>query len=109
MAPYCAGKAAVEQLVRVAAAELGPRRIRVNAVRPGLTRAHTTGGILDHEPLRRRFLEEIPLGRTGDPADIAEAIRYLAGPESGWVTGQSLAVDGGNELKRAPDTSDFYG
>ena len=44
-----------------------------------------------------------PLGRLGEPQDIAGAVRFLAGPESGWITGQSLAVDGGNELRRNPD------
>jgi hypothetical protein len=47
------------------------------------------------------------LGRAGEPDDIAEAVRYLAGPESSWVTGQSFAVDGGNEIRKNPDLSDM--
>jgi len=49
------------------------------------------------------FLREFPLARLGEPQDIAHAVRYLAGPESSWVTGQSFAVDGGNELRKNPD------
>ena len=60
-----------------------------------------TPGILD------RFIAEFPLGRAGEPEDIAEAVRYLAGPESSWVTGQSFAVDGGNEIRKNPDLSDM--
>ena len=51
------------------------------------------------------FIAEFPLGRAGEPEDIAAAVRYLAGPESSWVTGQSFAVDGGNEIRKNPDLS----
>ncbi len=99
---YSAGKAALEMIVRVAASELGPRGIRVNAVRPGLTKAATTEGYFIHEELTREFLERVPLGRLGVSGDIAPGVRYLAGPESSWVTGQSFAIDGGNEVRGAP-------
>lgn len=99
---YCAGKAALEMMIRVAASELGPAGIRVNAVRPGLTEAHTTEGYIHLEELTSAFLERVPLGRLGVADDIAPAIRYLAGPESAWMTGQSFAVDGGNEVRGAP-------
>lgn len=102
LAAYCAGKAGLEALVRTAADELSTLGIRVNAVRPGLTRSNATSEMFDNQAVVDRFLEQIPLGRTGEPADIAAAVRYLAGPESGWVTGQSFAVDGGQELRRNP-------
>lgn len=102
LASYCAAKAGLEQFMRAAANELGSKGIRLNCVRPGLT--HTDG--LDVAFARpgyaESFLPLIPLGRTGIPNDIAEAVRYLAGPESAWLTGQSFAVDGGNELRMAP-------
>lgn len=105
--PYLAGyhiaKAAVEGLVRSAADELGSAGIRVNAVRPGLTRAGGTGPIFDNPGMTDPFMPEYPLGRLGEPDDIAAAARYLLGPESSWVTGQCLGVDGGNLLRRSPD------
>ena len=75
----------------------------VNAVRPGLTRTDATTMLFADEEMRRRFAAEKPLGRLGEPEDIAEGVRYLAGPESSWVTGQSIAIEGGNELRKAPD------
>lgn len=99
---YSAGKAALEMFIRVAASELGSRGIRVNAVRPGLTAAATTQGYIHLEELTNSFLERVPLGRLGVPDDIAPGVRYLAGPESSWVTGQSFAIDGGNEVRGAP-------
>jgi NAD(P)-dependent dehydrogenase (short-subunit alcohol dehydrogenase family) len=103
LAIYNTSKAAVEGLVRGAALELAPLNIRVNAVRPGLVRTDTTkDGLFANEPVIAQFLEQKPLGRTGVPDDIAAGVRYLAGPESSWVTGQSIGIEGGNELTRAP-------
>jgi NAD(P)-dependent dehydrogenase (short-subunit alcohol dehydrogenase family) len=102
MAGYCAGKAGLDHLVRTAAHELGSYGHRFNAVRPGLTRTPPTTGLFANAALVERFLERIPLGRTGEPEEIAEAVRFLAGPESSWTTGQSFAIDGGNELRGAP-------
>lgn len=104
MASYCAGKAGLDAMVRVAADELGRHNIRVNAVRPGLTKTESNNiSMLFSDPeIIADFVDQKPLGRTGTPADIAAGVRYLAGPESSWVTGQSLAIEGGNELRRAP-------
>lgn len=99
---YSAGKAALEMMIRVAASELGPKGIRVNAVRPGLTEAATTQGYIHLDELTSSFLERVPLGRLGVSDDIAPGVRYLAGPESSWITGQSFAIDGGNEVRGAP-------
>jgi NAD(P)-dependent dehydrogenase (short-subunit alcohol dehydrogenase family) len=97
--PYSTAKGGLETFVRSAAKELARARIRVNAVRPGLT--HSGGGaelILANEKLRERTLAMIPFNRAGEPDEVAAAVRYLAGPESGYTTGQSFAVDGGLEL-----------
>ena len=102
LSAYCTAKAALESLVRSAAEELASAGIRVNAVRPGLFHSEATAGLFDNAELSQVFLEQVPLGRLGKPEDIAGAVRYLAGPESGWTTGQSLAIDGGNELRRNP-------
>ncbi|EHJ61743.1 SDR family NAD(P)-dependent oxidoreductase [Novosphingobium pentaromativorans] len=102
LASYCAAKAGLEQFVRAAADELGPRGVRVNCVRPGLTRTDGLEAAFARPGYVEGFLPQIPLGRTGIPDEVAQAVRYLAGPESQWVTGQSFAVDGGNELRMAP-------
>jgi NAD(P)-dependent dehydrogenase (short-subunit alcohol dehydrogenase family) len=99
LASYAAGKAAVDQLVRVAADELGPLGVRVNSVQPGLTQTAATEGMFRNPKMRDAFLAEQPIPRHGQPDDIAQAVRYFAGPESSWVTGQLLTVDGGNTLR----------
>lgn len=100
MTPYSAAKHAVEGLVQGAALELAPLNIRVNAVRAGLIRSDATRTHLrDNADV---IVSERPLARAGEPVDMAEAVRYLAGPESSWITGQSFAVDGGTELTKAP-------
>jgi NAD(P)-dependent dehydrogenase (short-subunit alcohol dehydrogenase family) len=104
---YHTSKGGLENFVRAAAEELGAAGIRVNAVRPGLTRSDATGPMFAAPDILDRFIAEFPLGRAGEPEDIAQAVRYLAGPESSWVTGQSFAVDGGNEIRKNPDLSDM--
>jgi NAD(P)-dependent dehydrogenase (short-subunit alcohol dehydrogenase family) len=100
---YTTAKCALEGMVRALAEELSRYRIRVNAVRPGLTRTEATTSIYADAETYRRFAEEKPLGRLGEPEDIAAGVRYLAGPESSWVTGQSFAIEGGGELRKAAD------
>jgi NAD(P)-dependent dehydrogenase (short-subunit alcohol dehydrogenase family) len=103
LASYSAGKAAVDQLVRVAANELGPLGIRVNSVQPGMTHTPATEAAFGNEKMMAAFLAEQPIQRHGEVDDIAQAVRYFAGPESSWVTGQLLTVDGGNTLRSFVD------
>lgn len=103
LASYAAGKAAVDQLVRVAADELGEVNVRVNAVRPGLTRTPGTAEMFADEAMVSAFLAGQPIQRCGTVDDIAQAVRYFAGPESAWVTGQLLTVDGGHTLRSFVD------
>lgn len=99
---YCVSKAAVDQLTRCAALELAPRGVRVNAVNPGVvvTEIHQRGGmgVEDYE----RFLEHSrtthPLGRVGDPKEIAELVLYLASEKAAWITGGTYQIDGGRAL-----------
>ncbi|MEO1061124.1 MAG: SDR family oxidoreductase [Actinomycetota bacterium] len=103
MTAYCVSKAGLEMLVRNAADELGAHGIRVNAVRPGLVPTEIADGLVSNEGIVADYLAQMPISRLGATDDIAEGVRYLAGPESGWVTGQILAIDGGHTLRRGPD------
>jgi NAD(P)-dependent dehydrogenase (short-subunit alcohol dehydrogenase family) len=107
LASYSAGKAAVDQLVRVAADELGRLNVRVNAVRPGLTLTPTTEAAFKSEPMLQAFLAGQPIERSGQVSDIAGAVRFLAGPESSWITGQLLTVDGGHTLRAFVDYAEL--
>jgi NAD(P)-dependent dehydrogenase (short-subunit alcohol dehydrogenase family) len=96
LSSYVAAKAGLEAFIRVAAVELASLGIRVNGVRPGNVATRPRSEV---EIARgAQFAERLPLGRIGAPVDIAGGVRYLAGPESAWVTGQSFAIDGGSEV-----------
>ena len=103
MSAYAVSKSGVDALVRNAADELGAQGIRVNAVRPGLVPTELTEPILDATGIVNDYLAQMPLGRLGTVEDVAAAVRFLAGPESAWVTGQCIGVDGGHSLRRGPD------
>jgi NAD(P)-dependent dehydrogenase (short-subunit alcohol dehydrogenase family) len=100
---YCASKAGADMLVRVAADELGPLNIRVNSVRPGLTRREAASPIFSDPDTLSAILDRVPLGRTGTVEDSAAIIRFLAGPESSWITGTNISVDGGSSLRGGLD------
>jgi 3-oxoacyl-[acyl-carrier protein] reductase len=94
IAAYAASKGAVEQLTAVAAWELGGRGITVNTVSPGATdtdllRSTNPPGVLE------RAAQLSPLGRVGQPSDIADVVAFLAGPDGGWMTGQNIRAGGG--------------
>jgi NAD(P)-dependent dehydrogenase (short-subunit alcohol dehydrogenase family) len=96
---YCVSKAGLDQLTRCLALELAPQGVRVNAVNPGVVRTnlHRTSGM--SEERYAAFLEHSktthPLGRIGEPEDVAGAIAFLASDLSSWITGATIAVDGG--------------
>jgi NAD(P)-dependent dehydrogenase (short-subunit alcohol dehydrogenase family) len=99
---YCVSKAAVDQLTRCSALELAPKGVRVNAVNPGVvvTEIHKRGGMTPED--YERFLEHSktthPLGRVGDPNEIAELVLYLASEKAAWITGATYSIDGGRAL-----------
>jgi NAD(P)-dependent dehydrogenase (short-subunit alcohol dehydrogenase family) len=93
---YCATKAGVGQLTRCLALEWGPHGITVNAVGPGITETPLTRGYLEADPVRRQtMIDKIPLRRLGQPDDMAGAVLFLASDLAGYVTGQTIYVDGG--------------
>ena len=94
MGVYSATKAAVDCLTRTFAKELGPRKIRVNAVNPGPVETEGThkAGMVEKF---QAFAALTPLGRVGQPQDIAPAVVFLASADSGWITGETLHLSGG--------------
>jgi len=94
---YSGTKAAVDAVTKSLAKELGPRKIRVNSINPGFTETegvHAMDGFLGSDQANR-FLADTPLGRVGQPRDIAPAVVFLASDESGWITGETIRVTGG--------------
>jgi 3-oxoacyl-[acyl-carrier protein] reductase len=93
---YTGTKGAVDAITRTLAKELGPRRIRVNAINPGMveTEGIRSGGF-DKGEFREQLEAQTPLGRIGQVEDIAPAAVFLASADSGWITGEVLRVAGG--------------
>ena len=102
---YGAAKAGIDMLCRSAAEELGEDGIRVNSVQPGIVDDELMSPITAGGKLLDDYLASMPLGRVGQVADIAEAVRFLAGPESSWITGVNLPIDGGHHLRKGADYS----
>jgi 7-alpha-hydroxysteroid dehydrogenase len=94
MASYGSSKAAVNHLTRNVAFDLGPKNIRVNAIAPGAIRTGALTSVLTPQ-IEAAMLRHTPLGRLGEPADIANAALFLCAPASGWISGQVLTVSGG--------------
>jgi NAD(P)-dependent dehydrogenase (short-subunit alcohol dehydrogenase family) len=107
MHAYGVSKAGIDMLVRGAADELGVAGIRVNSVCPGLVDTDIAQGLFGTEDVLEDYLACMPLGRTGVVEDIAQAVRFLCGPESSWMTGVNLPVDGGHHLRRGPNYDTF--
>lgn len=102
--PYCVSKAGVDQLTRCVALEMAPHGVRVNAVCPGVvvTELHTvTKAIADYPAFLERSKTTHPLGRVGQPEEIASLILFLLSEEAGWITGATYSIDGGRALASA--------
>ena len=99
---YCVSKAGVDHLTRCAALEMAPLGVRVNAVNPGVTvtNLHRRSGMNESQyaAFLERSKETHPLGRPGQPDDVAELILFLASDSASWMTGETIPVDGGRHL-----------
>ncbi|MCB0571516.1 MAG: SDR family oxidoreductase [Phaeodactylibacter sp.] len=96
---YTASKAALEGMTRAMAVELSPLGIRVNCVAPGFIRTPMSSNALDNDPERKnKVLSRTPLGKLGEPEDIANAVFFLASEQAAFITGETLKVDGGNSI-----------
>jgi NAD(P)-dependent dehydrogenase (short-subunit alcohol dehydrogenase family) len=103
MGAYCSSKAGVAMLAQVAALELGPAGIRVNAVGPGLVRTGLTEGGFAVPGIVEGYEENTPLGRHAQPEEIAGLVAWLASDESSYVSGSLYLIDGGAHTMRYPD------
>lgn len=103
MTPYNVSKAGLEMLVKQVADELGSSGIRANAVRPSLVPTDISAGLIASPDIVDDYLDQMPLHRLGTTEDIASLVRFLAGPESSWITGTCISADGGHHLRRGPD------
>ncbi|MCY4427887.1 MAG: SDR family oxidoreductase [Halieaceae bacterium] len=106
---YCAGKAGIEAMIRNAADEYGKDQVRFNAIRPGFIATEIMELIPRDSEVYRSYVDNTPMNDVGQPEDVAELARFLIGPESRWITGQVINVDGGHGLRRGPDYSSFVG
>jgi NAD(P)-dependent dehydrogenase (short-subunit alcohol dehydrogenase family) len=99
---YCVSKAAIDQLTRCAALDLASKGVRVNAVNPGVvvSNLHRRGGMNEenYKAFLTRSRETHPLGRPGEPSEIADLIFFLASDNAKWITGETISIDGGRHL-----------
>ncbi|MDN4517970.1 glucose 1-dehydrogenase [Mycolicibacterium austroafricanum] len=102
---YGPSKAALDHLMMVAADELGPSSVRVNGIRPGLTRTDMVAPIVDTPALSEDYAACTPLPRVGEVEDIANLAVFLLSDAASFITGQVINVDGGHGLRRGPDVS----
>jgi NAD(P)-dependent dehydrogenase (short-subunit alcohol dehydrogenase family) len=104
---YCVGKAGIEEMMRNCADEFGPSRVRFNAIRPGFIATEIMEGVPRDSATYASYIENTPMGDVGQPDDVGALARFLIGPESRWVTGTCINVDGGHHLRRGPNFGPF--
>ncbi|TCT07678.1 SDR family NAD(P)-dependent oxidoreductase [Aquabacter spiritensis] len=92
---YCASKGGVGQLTKASALALAPHRIRVNAVGPGSIMTDMMRGVASDETAMRRVLSRTPLGRIGEPREVADVVVFLASDKASYITGETIFIDGG--------------
>ena len=109
MSAYCSAKAAVAMYTKCAAMELGPLGVRVVGIAPGYVETPLTALAKQVPAIHQGYVESIPLGRAGQPRDIADAAVFLASDEASWITGTTLVVDGAEHTKSYPNLAKLAG
>ena len=104
---YPVAKAGIEEMMKNAADEFGAQRVRFNAIRPGFIATEIMEGVPRDSETYASYIENTPMGDVGQPEDVGHLARFLLGPESRWVTGQCINVDGGHSLRRGPNFGPF--
>lgn len=104
---YPVAKAGIEEMMRNAADEYGAAGVRYNSVRPGFTTTEIMELIPRDSSTYESYLDNTPMQDVGEPEDVAHVVRFLLGPESRWVTGVAINIDGGHHLRRGPDFGGF--
>ena len=104
---YCVGKAGIEEMMRNCANEFGVSGIRFNAIRPGFIATEIMEGVPRDSATYASYIENTPMADVGQPEDIGQLARFLVGPDSRWITGTCINVDGGHHLRSGPDFGPF--
>jgi len=102
---YGVGKEGIDHICKLAADELGASGVRVNCIQPGLVDTELVAFVTAGGPVLDSYFENMPIPRVGTVDDVASLARFLVGPESTWITGQLIGVDGGHSLRAGPDYS----
>jgi NAD(P)-dependent dehydrogenase (short-subunit alcohol dehydrogenase family) len=104
---YPVAKAGIEEMMKNAADEFGAQRVRFNAIRPGFIATEIMEGVPRDSETYKSYIENTPMADVGEPDDVGHLARFLLGPESRWITGQCINVDGGHSLRRGPNFGPF--
>jgi len=104
---YCVAKAGIEEMMRNAADEYGPKRVRFNAIRPGFIATEIMEGVPRDSETYASYIENTPMQDVGQPEDVGHLARFLMGDESRWITGTTINCDGGHHLRRGPNFGPF--
>jgi NAD(P)-dependent dehydrogenase (short-subunit alcohol dehydrogenase family) len=99
---YCSAKAGVVMLMKHLASELGNYRINVNAILPGVIATGMTGPMLERDAWKRMLVRQTPVGRWGEPRDVAKLVAFLLSDDAGYINGEGIMIDGGSTLHGAP-------
>lgn len=104
---YTVAKGGLDQMMRNAADEYGPVKVRCNAVRPGFIATEIMENVPRGSDIYNGWVNNTPMGDVGQPEDVAGLVRFLIGPDSRWITGTAITIDGGNSLRSGPDFGPF--